>query len=271
MNSIKGYYSLIQFCPDPSRLEAVNVGVVLFCPALRFIAARTAKGNQRAAKLVGSAGVAKASLNSAKRAIERRLEVNRDAFQSLEDLQNFVDTRGNILKLTKPRPVKVFDPDQDLDKLFHELVGGAARHASAERSLPSVHQLDAVFHRLQQEGRAQLDLDVPVPVLGQTLHIPYAYRNGALHLVKPQRFSSSEKPALDVAMKLAIEGDLIYRHGSSDDGQRRLVVVSSFSTDENPPEVANRVYEVLKTYNVKPVPDSALDAFLQQVMTEAHQ
>src|SRR5688572_28005390 len=99
MNAKKGYYSLIQFCPDASRLETVNVGVLLFCPDIQFIAARTAKGNQRAAKLVGRAGLDKASLNSAKRALERRLKTDRDAFTNFEDLQKFVDSRGNVLKL----------------------------------------------------------------------------------------------------------------------------------------------------------------------------
>ncbi len=32
MNPTRGYYCLIQYSPDPSRLEAANVGVVLFCP-----------------------------------------------------------------------------------------------------------------------------------------------------------------------------------------------------------------------------------------------
>ena len=30
MNQHKGYYSLIQFCPDPSRLEGINIGVLVF-------------------------------------------------------------------------------------------------------------------------------------------------------------------------------------------------------------------------------------------------
>ena len=123
MNAKPAYYSLIQFCPDPSRAEAVNLGVLLFCPEAGFIGARTSASNERAAKLAGRQAIDSASLNSAKRAIERRLEVDRDSFQTLEDLQRFVDTRANALKLTQPRPVKVLDPAEDLVKLFEELVG----------------------------------------------------------------------------------------------------------------------------------------------------
>lgn len=123
----RGYYSLIQFCPDSSRAEAVNLGVLLFCPEARFIGARTAEGNERATELVGQGGVNSASLDAAKRSIERRLEVDRERFQTLEDLQDFVDSRANVLKLTAPRPVKVFDPEEDLRKLFDELVAAEDR------------------------------------------------------------------------------------------------------------------------------------------------
>ena len=30
----KGYYSAIQYCPDRSRMEAANVGVMLLCPQI---------------------------------------------------------------------------------------------------------------------------------------------------------------------------------------------------------------------------------------------
>ena len=55
MNAHRGYYSLIQYCPDLSRLEAVNVGVVLFCPEPRFIEARTSAGNDKPRRLFGGA------------------------------------------------------------------------------------------------------------------------------------------------------------------------------------------------------------------------
>ncbi len=54
MSTKRGYYSLIQFCPNPSRAEAVNLGVLLFCPEAGFIGARTSATNQRAAKLANA-------------------------------------------------------------------------------------------------------------------------------------------------------------------------------------------------------------------------
>ena len=242
MKPKRGYYSLIQFCPDASRLEAVNVGVVLLCPDAGFLAARTAAGNRRAEKLVERGEFDRAALNSAKRAIEHRLEVDRDSLLSLEDLQRFVATRGNSLKLTDPRPVKVFNPQRDLDSLFAQLVGGRAR---TQRPQPVTPELDGVFHRLNEEGRARLDWQVNVPVLGRTLRVPYAYRNGEWNLVKPQRFSGSEASAIGTAMRLAVEGDLLQRHVSDDEGAKRLIVVTLFSGNTDTQSVSNRVAELL--------------------------
>jgi hypothetical protein len=265
MKPKRGYYSLIQFCPDSSRLEAVNVGVVLLCPDAGFLGARTAAGNRRAEKLVDRGELDRKALNSAKRAIEHRLEVDRDSFRNLEDLQRFVATRGNTLKLTDPRPTKVFQPQNDLDSLFAELVGGRARTQSQE---PVTPELDHVFHRLHGEGRARLDWQVNVPVLRRTLRVPYAYRNGDWNLVKPQRFSGNETSAMSIAMRLAVEGDLLQRH-SDEEGPKRLVVVSLFSGNGDAQTVPNRVTELLGEYDVRTVKASDIPQFAAQIEKEA--
>jgi Protein of unknown function (DUF3037) len=263
----KGYYSLIQFCPNASRLEAVNVGVLMYCPDANFIAARTSKGNRRAAKLVGQSNLDRTSLNAAKRALERRVETDRGAFNSLEDLQRFVDSRGNILKLTQPRPVKVFDPVTDLESLYDELVGGVARRSRSQPVLPT---LDETFLSLQRQGRAKLDWEVTVPVLGRQLRVPYAYRNGVWNLVKPYQFSGQEASALVAATRFAIEGDLLFKHESENHGKKQLIIVSSFERVTQSDDLQNRVQEVLHEYNVKTVLDTQITEFLSQVELEAH-
>lgn len=267
MQAQKGYYSLLQFCPEPSRLEAVNVGVVLFCPGIRFLAARTARGNQRPAKLVGRAALNPGSINSAKRAIERRLEVDGCAFDGLEDFQRFVDTRANALKLTPPRPIKVFDPEQTLDDLFRELVGGKPRTPKVE---PAVSELDLVFRQLEKEGRAKLNFTVKVPVLERRLNVPYSYQNGVLNLIKPHHFSGHEAQAMGAAMRFAIEGDLIHKHGVDSAGQARLVIVPSFEHEEAAGTIEKRVQEVLGEYDITTVSPNQLSEFSARVMLEAH-
>src|SRR5438046_2093048 len=118
MNPVKGYYSLIQYCPDLSRLEAANVGVLLFCPEPHFIDARTASSNQRVRRFFGSDDRDWDRINEAKAAIEDRLKAEGEHFRTLEDLERFIGTRANEIQLTPPRPIKVFNPAQDLEALF---------------------------------------------------------------------------------------------------------------------------------------------------------
>ena len=53
MSITKGYYSLIQFCPDPSRLEGVNIGVLLFSPENGKLKFRLTENNRRIRKVFG--------------------------------------------------------------------------------------------------------------------------------------------------------------------------------------------------------------------------
>ena len=268
MTPKRGYYSLIQFCPDPSRAEAVNLGVLLFCPEARFVAARMSHGNRRAAKLVGRADIDSASLNAAKRAIERRLQMDREGFQTLEDLRHFVDTRANVLKLTTPRPVKVFEPEEDLRKLYEELVGGSARQRPATAFPP---ELDQVFHQLEHEGRARLNWNVDIPIVRRGLRIPYAYRNGVWNLVRPKLFSNDEGPAIGEAQKLAVDGDLLRKHGTDEEGEKRLVVLTAFEPGENVADLENRVADLFREYEVATVRHPDVPQFLTQVEQQAHQ
>jgi hypothetical protein len=127
MRFARGYYSIIQYCPDPSRLEAVNIGVALFCPDLRFLRARFVRRRTRVNQLFGKQDWAFISLQQ--RAIEARLAREGEAFETLEDFEAYVSRRANSLVLTSPRPVKVENPEVELANLVRRLVssaGGAA-------------------------------------------------------------------------------------------------------------------------------------------------
>ncbi len=134
MSATKGYYSVIQYCPDRSRMEAANVGVMLLCPALGFVGVRTSTGNDRIRRFFGRKSFDAERVNAAKRGIEQRIEIDRESFRTPDDLVRFIDTRGNDIVLTAPRPVKVMDPAADLDQLFRELVGGRSRATTTRDS-----------------------------------------------------------------------------------------------------------------------------------------
>jgi len=123
MEGHKGYYCLIQYCPDFSRLEMANVGVVLFCPELRFLKAKLTHRDDRLRRVFRGHDIDLRRIESAKKATAERLNGCQDDFQTLQDLNEFVASRGNDIVLTAPRPVKVNEPQAELTRLFAELVG----------------------------------------------------------------------------------------------------------------------------------------------------
>ena len=184
--------------------------------------------------------------------------MDRTSFRTPDDFQRFAQTRANVLKLTAPRPIKVVEPAEEIVRLFEELVGGLPARQGSPPTLPA---LDDLFHRLEQSGRARLNLDVTVPIVGRHLYVPYAYRNGAVNLVKPQLFSESEDRAIGTAMRLAIEGDLLQKHGADAEGAKRLIIVSSFKPDGNGQEIKGRVADILREYDIKNITEEQVPAF----------
>lgn len=263
---MKGYYSLVQFCPDMSRLEAVNIGLLLFCPDAQFIGAQTLQNNKRVKSLFR--GVDEVALDAAKQSLEARLRVAKADFKSIEDLQRFVDTRANELRLTTPRPVKVENPQQELEKLLLELVGKEA--TATRRPRAKFERLDSLFSRLAQENRAQRDVTVTVPITGRQLKVPYAYQNGTFNLVQPQMFKHDEDTAIKVADHLATQGRLIHVYGDSGTStKQKLIVVPQFEQERevSPNGLLDKLDKLFVAHDVKLVRD--VDEFADQVAHEA--
>ncbi len=116
----QGFYCLIQYCPDFSRAEAANVGVLVFQAEPAVTAVRVVGDVRTAMRRVGTSGSAAALLASVE-SMARRLD--RERFQSVQELERFVRTRGNQLQLTPPRSVRVDAIERDVQALFGELVG----------------------------------------------------------------------------------------------------------------------------------------------------
>jgi hypothetical protein len=120
----KAYYSILQFVPDLERAEGANIGVVLFCPDKGFLKAQTATGNDRVCRFFGpEKDIDLDRLSAFKAAFEERVLAEAARIKTLEEFRHFVHTRANQLLLTKPRPIKVYDPEADLARLFDTLVG----------------------------------------------------------------------------------------------------------------------------------------------------
>src|SRR5262245_23233492 len=111
MKPTKGYYSIVQYCPDLGRIEAANIGVLVFCPETGFLRAMTTRTNGRIIRFFGSEGHDWSRINAFKRGLETRLEKEHTGIKTLEDLQRFIALRANVMQITQPLPIKVVDAE----------------------------------------------------------------------------------------------------------------------------------------------------------------
>lgn len=122
MSIRKGYYSLVQYCPDHGRAEKVNVGIILVVPEEKFLEAKfTPLGDPRARRTFGLNDDQVLSLHDAKKALSSRLAVEKSELCELVGFHKFASTRGNDLVLTAPRSV-MLDSKDEIEFMYTALV-----------------------------------------------------------------------------------------------------------------------------------------------------
>jgi len=265
MKRLPAAFCVIQYCPDHSRLEAANVGVVLLCPAANFLDAKVSPGCARATKFFGHDDVDIFHVKSATKAVKNMLKRERDNIHTADDLAAFAAKLGNDITLTPPRPMVVADPEADLADLFDQLVEVRGRERI---KAPEFDELDRLLRAPALSGRVQFDQRVEVPKLGKMLVVDYAYRNGVCNLVKTQRFSANEASAKQRAGMLAINGSLLHRHVEGE--ERKLIVVSSFVTPASRATLKPTVTDLLSEFDVRLIDSTEIPCFVEQVKREAH-
>jgi hypothetical protein len=257
MNPNKGWFSIIQYCPDPNRLESANIGVLLFCPELNFLDVQVASNNQRIIKFFGSNSFEKKLVNSFKKGIGERVEKEKLQIQTYEQLAEFIDRRSNQIRISPPRSLRVTNPAEQLDELFVELVGGPHRREPKLK--------DRLAESLEQksiEKKLHRQVSIAVPVDGKQLSVPYAFQNGRFNLIQPVRFQS-ENP-LQTAYRYAVEGDSIYESANDRYGKMKLLVVGKFRS--NTDEHRSTVEKVLKHHHVDLFSMDELDKLVHEIL-----
>jgi len=265
MSATKGYFSLVQYCPDIARQEAANVGVVLFCPDHHFIKAKLIKNNHRIRRFFGEEADNYQHLNAMKEALASRLKVEESSFVTLEDLQSFVATRANKVILTDPKPVKILNPFEDLEALYRELVLEPSKPLSIQAALPLRKRLDQVLMRDDVRPFMRTKINVNIPALKEQIEMPYGYQNGRFHLIQPMEFTQhSEARVKNAACKTAVEGLSLFRHDDPKLGALQLVVVAEF-VDTNP-ETPQLVRDIFREGSVQMFTPETLDDLRQEII-----
>lgn len=230
MKAQKGYYCVVQYCPDMSRIEAANIGVLLFCPESGYLKALTSRNNSRIIRFFGSEGHDWKRINSVKRSLLVRLQKEHRDIRSLADLQQFIATRANMLQITSPLPMKVIDPEKDLFDLYEQILGDSARRTHRTNFKKIVGDK---FSQAGLENKIIPDVKVEVPVLGREVEIPFGFQNGRFNLINPVRFGAADpEQSFRTACKYAVEGRSIYEHPDDNLGDLQLVIVGQFPAND---------------------------------------
>lgn len=251
---VKGYFCLVQYCPDLARREVANIGVLLFSPEHKFLEARLASSNQRVRRFFGDHADHYKHVNAMKAAFTERLRVEKREFSSLEDLTLFVTTRANRIVLTPPKAVRVVNPARDLEALYATLVDEpslSTQVAEASiRDLPLRKRLDQVLLMPDLAPKIRTSIHVQVPVLKCEVEMPFGYQNGRFNLIQPSSFpQKSITKVREAACRLAVEGDSLFQYQDPHLGELQLVVVADFKHTGD--EGAAALKDMFGEYKVK--------------------
>jgi hypothetical protein len=247
MKPMQGYYSIIQYCPDLGRLEAANVGVLLFCPETGFLKALMTGNNSRIIRFFGSEGHDWKRINVLKRGIAERLSKEKSDIKTIDDLRQFIALRANLMQITSPNSIRVVDAEQDLHELFEQIIGESS--CKAHRTSLRKYVGQKLLAPDIREKVAQ-DVEVEVPILQKQIAFPYGYQNGRFNLINPVRFSAKDSDqSVATACKYAVEGRELYDHPHSRLGELQLVIVGQFRPNDS--ETPSRVRRVFEEYLVK--------------------
>jgi hypothetical protein len=261
----KGYYCLIQFCPDFARAEAVNVGALVFRSEPASLAVRVIQESAAVVRRL-QPRVRSMLVDEAVSGIDYRLR--HANIQSVADLEQFVRTRGNQIQLTMPRSTRVEDPHEEVERLFAELVGaGPAAEEDHPRMADVADRLRRTFEALRARlpDRVEIGRRFQIPSVEMQIPTNYSYRNGRLNLVRIIKLPKTEATARREALALHSEGEIVRER--LEKGAKLHVVSSPRGPRqvENEEVVANLLQKLDAT---EFVPSAKVEEFTQRVELE---
>ena len=233
----QGYYSLVQYCPDPARAEVANVGVLLFSPGHNYLDVRLSRSVQHVRSVFKGRELDAEQIRHAKRAIKDRVSHQKEELQTLDDLKHFISLRFNTVLLTAPRSIAVEEPQRQLESLFEELVGPESPRRSMPRPYP---ELEAFFRKPEIVPHVEFDKEIVIPKYNRPVKMPYVFTNGRAYHVMPHRFTSASE-----AFRIMGEGRLLARYGAESGHEQVFNVLPEVESTEAYPRLRDEVLELL--------------------------
>lgn len=263
-----GYYSLIQYCPDKTKMETSNLGVVLFCPKWNFLDVRLNPSFKRIRRFFRNEPLDTERMRASLYSFKDRIMLAKNDFLNEEDIAQFVDSRANDIILAPPRSIKVENPVDCLNSLFNEIFGTpAAEPPQRQKVIP---ELDSLFKRPDIQPKIIFNHEVAIPYVNRRFVVPYAFQNGCMNLVTPEILSPNESRAMNRTEKLAIEGDLIQRHVTPDGMRRKIIAVLKLPEEGFDNSAMGRITNFLGEYNIRVLKVCQIGELEQEISALGH-
>ncbi len=116
-----GFYSVIQFCPDAARQEAVNVGVVLFDTHTGYVGVKFTPTVERIRKFFGNV-IDTAQLKVLGESVQQMFEREKQLLASADSFRALGERQANELRFTPPRKIAFGHPQTVLEAIYQRLV-----------------------------------------------------------------------------------------------------------------------------------------------------
>jgi hypothetical protein len=265
----RAFYSLVQYCPDLSRLEVANIGVVIFCAELNFLGSRMTQNHTRINQMFGRGQRDLKRLRAVKAGLQEKLSNSCAEQMSLEHLNQLAALHVNTIRMTKFMPCKVSqNPETDLQSMFEELVDVEVTEKTVSKADALRNSLETRFSDPDLDKRLRRKIKVRIPVLDREEEIPYGYQNGRFNLIAPVVFPKGKSALEDRSAKYAVEGKSIYENPDQDLGGMQLLIVGHF--DEGSQDFIETAKRILESHRVRLFRRSELPKLADEILTHGH-
>lgn len=268
-NMHRAFYSLVQYCPDLSRLEVANVGVVVFCPELKFLASEMTQNHTRINQMFGRGQRDLKRLKIVKAGLQGKLATTCVEQMSLEHLNQLAALHVNTIRMSQFMPCKVSsDPRSDLQIMFNDLVESKEVKTTSKSKKTLDETLERRFSDPGIVNRIRRKIKVTVPVWDREEEIPYGYQNGRLNLITPVVFPKGKAALENRSAKYAVEGRSLYHHNDPNYGDMQLLIVGQF--DDSPEDAVSTAKRIFEKHHVRLFERANLQELLDEIVSEGH-
>ncbi len=126
---MKGYYSIVQYCPILGRRECCNIGIIFLIPEQNFLDIKINESNDRIGHIFGKIADQDKHLSGIKLSFKNSVIKLYEEYSSkgfhfdTNNLESFRKSLANSIIITKPKSIPMrFDSEKMLMGLFDELV-----------------------------------------------------------------------------------------------------------------------------------------------------